>query len=61
MMTVRRGLKFCLPREKAVRRSPLNYEKKQAKVKELTKILKMMLLVPISFFLLAGRLYSGGL
>ena len=43
-----------------MRRSPLNYEKKQTKVKELTKMLKMMLLVPISFFLLAGRLCSGG-
>ena len=36
------------------------YEKKQTKVKELTKMLKLMLLVPISFFLLAGRLCSGG-
>ena len=34
-------------------RSPLNYENKQTKVKELTKMLKMMLLVPISFILLA--------
>ena len=42
-----------------MRRSPLNYEKKQTKVKELTKMLKMMLLVPISFFLLAGRLCFG--
>ena len=47
---VRRGLKFCFLREKAVRRSPRNYEKKRTKVKELTKMLKMMLLVPISFF-----------
>ena len=31
------------------------YGKKQTKVKELTKMLKLMLLVPISFFLLAGR------
>ena len=60
MMTVRRGLKFCLPREKAVRRRPLNYEKKQTKVKQLTKMLKMVLLFPISVFLLAGRLCSGG-
>ena len=43
-----------------MRRSPLNHEKKQTKVKELTKMLKMMLLVPISFFLLEGRLCSGG-
>ena len=43
-----------------MRRSPLNYEKKQTKVKELTKMLKMMLLVPISFFLLEGRLCSEG-
>ena len=43
-----------------MRRRPLNYEKKQTKVKELTKMLKMMLLVPIGFFLLAGRLCSGG-
>ena len=35
-------------------------KKKQTKVKELTKILKMMLLAPIHFFLLAGRLCSGG-
>ena len=34
------------------------YLKKQTKVKELTKMLKMMLLVPISFILLAGRLFS---
>ena len=50
----------CYPREKAVRRNPLNYEKKRTKVKELTKMLKMMTLVPIRFFLLAGRLCSGG-
>ena len=37
------------------------YEKKQTKAKELTKMLKLMLLVPISFFLLAGRLCSGGI
>ena len=37
-----------------MRRSPLNHEKKQTKVKELTKMLKMMLLVPIRFFLLEG-------
>ena len=37
------------------------YEKKQKKVKELTKMLKMMVLVPIRFFLLAGRLYFRGL
>ena len=43
-----------------LQRLALNYEKKQTKVKELTKMLKMMLLVPISFFLLAGRLCSGG-
>ena len=49
-----------LVRNMAVRSSPLNYEKKQTKVKELTKMLKVMLLVPISFFLLAGRLCSGG-
>ena len=36
------------------------YEKKQTKVKDLTKMLKMMVLVPIRFFLLAGRLYFGG-
>ena len=30
------------------------YEKKQTKVKELTKMLKMMLLVPIRFFLVEG-------
>ena len=36
------------------------YERKQRKVKELNKMLKMMLLVPISLFLLAGRLCSGG-
>ena len=42
-----------------MKRSPLNYEKKQTKVKELTKMLKMMLLVPIILFLLAGRLCSG--
>ena len=36
------------------------YEKKQTNVKELTKMLKMMLLVPIRFFLLAGRLSCGG-
>ena len=58
--TVRRGLKFCFPREKAVRRPPLNYEKKQTKVKQLTKMLKTVLFVPISFFLLAGRLCSEG-
>jgi len=36
------------------------YERKQTKVKELNIMLKMMLLVPISFFLLVGRLCSGG-
>ena len=36
------------------------YEKKRTEVKELTKMLKLMLLVPISFFLLAARLCSGG-
>ena len=46
-------------REKAGRRSPL-MKRKQAKVKELTKMLKMMVLVPISFFLLENRLCSGG-
>ena len=35
-------------------------EKKLTKVEELTGMLKMMLLVPISFVLLAGRLCSGG-
>ena len=50
---------MLFPRVKAVRRSPL-MKKKQTKVKELTKILKMMLLVPLSFFLLTGRLCSGG-
>ena len=49
-----------LVRNMAVRSSLLNYEKKQTKVKELTKMLKVMLLVPISFFLLAGRLCFGG-
>ena len=37
-------------REKAVRRRPLNYEKKQEKVKELTTMPKMVLLVPVCFF-----------
>ena len=41
-----------------MRRSPLNYEKKQTKVKELTEMLKIMLLVPQRFFLLAGRYLS---
>ena len=36
--------------------SPLNYEKKQTKVKELTKVLKMMLLVPIIFFSSGGQI-----
>ena len=49
-----------LVRNMAVRGSPLNYEKKQTEVKELTKMLKVMLLVPISFFLLADRLCSRG-
>ena len=51
---------FCFPPEKAVRRRSLNYEKKQTKVKELTKMLKMVLLVPLSFFLMAGRVCSEG-
>ena len=50
---------MLFPREKAVRRSPL-LKKKQTIVKELTKILKMMLLVPLSFFVLTGRLCCGG-
>ena len=44
-----------------MRRSPLNHEKKQTKVKELTKMFEND--VPCSnkfFFLLAGRLCSGG-
>ena len=50
---------MLFPSEKAVRKSPL-MKKKKTIVKELTKILKMMLLVPLSFFLLTGRLCSEG-
>ena len=42
-----------------MKRSPLNYEKKQTKVKELTKMLKMTLRVPISFFPSGGEIMLG--
>ena len=54
-----RGLKYCFPPQESHEKKSVCLQEETDKVKELTTMLKMLLLVPIKFILLAATLCSG--